>query len=119
MEKKRVERKLKKGDTVIVIAGGNKNKRPNIGKMGKIQTFLGDRAIVEGVNLVTRHQRARNPQETAGKIQKEAPIHVSNIMYYAEKIKRPVKLRYRFLEDGRKVRGYVNPETREFVQIDA
>lgn len=111
---------LKRGDTVMVIAGGNKNKRPNKGKVGKILEFTGsklDRVIVEGVNMVTKHQRQVSTDKPAGKIQKEGSIHVSNVMYYADKVKRPVRLKYRFLDDGKKVRGYSHPETKEFVQI--
>ena len=113
---------LKRGDTVMVIAGGNKHKRPNIGKVGKILRFVGDkkdRVVVEGVNLMIKHQRATGPNKPSGKISREIPVHVSNVMYYVDKIKRPVRVRYNFLADGRKVRGYLNPETKEFVQLDA
>lgn len=111
---------LKKGDPVMVIAGGNKNKRPNKGKVGRIKGFAGkklDRVIVEGVNLVTRHQKQLSPEKPAGKIEKESPIHLSNVMYYVEKLKKPVRLKYTHLEDGKKVRGYLHPESKEFVQI--
>lgn len=112
---------LRKGDSVMVISGGNKKKRPNIGKVGKIVRFVGknkDRVIVEGVNVMVRHQRPTAPNKPSGKISKEMSIHVSNVMYYPEKAKRPVRLRSSFLEDGRKVRGYVDKETKEFIQID-
>ncbi len=115
---------LRRGDVVMVIAGGNKTKRPLKGKVGKILRFVGrdkNRAIVEGLNLVVRHQRAKGPGTTAGRIQKEAPIHVSRLMYYVEKLKQPVRLCNRVLgadsKDKKKVRGYVDPSTREFVQI--
>ena len=119
MEKKKLERKIRKGDTVMVIAGGNRETRPLAGKIGKVLGFMGDRVLIEGLNIVTRHQRAKGPDKPAGKIQKEAPLHISNVMYYAEKVKQPVRLKIRILDDGRKVRGYLNPETKEFVQIDA
>ena len=120
--KKKLERKIKRGDTVMVVAGGNKTTKPNKGKTGKVlrvEGECGERVIVEGVNLMTRHQRAKGPEKPAGKIVKEAPLHISNVMYFAEKISKPVKLKVKLLEDGRKVRGYINPETKEFVQIDA
>ncbi len=120
--KKTTTNKLRKDDIVMVVAGGNKNKRANKGQTGKITAFVGrnrDRAIVEGVNVVTKHQRATMPNQTSGKIQKEAPIHVSNLMLYVEKIGKPVRVRFQNLEDGRKVRGYLDPESNEFVQIDA
>lgn len=117
---------LKKGDMVMVIAGGHSKKRPNKGMVGKIMKFEGDnrdRVIVEGVNMVTRHLRAQAANKPSGKIQKEASIHVSNVMYYAEKLKVPVRIRMKTLADGKKVRGYFNPESkgkknREFIQIE-
>lgn len=113
--------RLKKGDMVMVIAGGNKKKRPIKGKIGRIVRFVGEdkeRVVVEGINLVTRHERSRGPENPGGKVQKEAAIHVSNVRYYAEKIQKPVKLRAKILTDGKKVRGYLNPKSKEFVQVD-
>jgi large subunit ribosomal protein L24 len=113
---------LKVGDTVMIIAGGHKEKRPNKGQTGKIRAFTGkkmDRVIVEGLNMITKHQRATQPGQPSGKIQKEGGVHISNVMYYADKIKKPVRLKSQFLEDGKKVRGYVDPESREFVQLDS
>ncbi len=126
----KIERKvhksaLKKGDMVMIIAGGNKKKKVLKGKTGKVLRFVGsDRLVVEGLNFVTRHQRAAGPNKPAGKIQKEAPMHVSNVMYFVEKISKPVRLRYNFIEGGkdgkkRKVRGYIDPKSKQFVQIDA
>ena len=111
---------LKKGDTVMVIAGGNKKKRPLKGQVSKIVRFVGDnkdRVILEGLNLMTRHQRAAGPQKAAGKIQKEGSMHVSNVMYYVEKLKRPVRLKHQVRSDGKKVRGYSDPTTKQFVEI--
>lgn len=111
---------LRKGDPVMIIAGGNKKKRPIKGQVGKILRFVGtdrQRAIVEGLNLVVRHTRARGPNQQSGKVQKEAPIHVSRLMYFVEKAKRPVRLRSNVLEDGTKVRGYRNKGEKTFVQL--
>lgn len=112
---------LKKGDTVMVIAGGHKTKRPNKGKIGKILGFTGkdnERVLVEGLNLVKRHQKQTTPNKPYGIIQKEAGIHISNVMFYAEKLKKPVRIKHSVLADGKKVRGYINPESKEFVQVD-
>ena len=110
---------IRRGDMVMVIAGGNNKKRPNKGKVGKVLRFVGtDRVIIEGLNMITRHTRAAGPNKPGGKIQKEAPIHVSNLMYYVEKLKAPVKIRRRTLEDGTKVRGYLDPKSEKFVQIE-
>lgn len=106
----------------MVIAGGHKTKRPNKGKIGKILGFTGknkDRVIVEGVNLVKRHQKqSPMPGKPHGIIQKEAGIHISNVMFYVEKLKRPVRIKHSLLADGKKVRGFMNPETKQFEQID-
>jgi large subunit ribosomal protein L24 len=111
---------LKKGDRVMVISGGNKDKRPIKGQTGKIIGFVGksrERALVEGLNLVTRHTKAKGPGQQAGKIVKEAPIHVARLMYYVEKISKPVRLCTSVLGDGTKVRGYRQKEDKAFVQL--
>ncbi len=110
---------LKKGDRVMVIAGGNSKKDDIRGKVGKIMKFLPkkNRVVVDGIKFVKRHQKARNAQESSGVITKEAGIHISNVMYYVDDLKRPVRLRSKVLDDGKKVRGYTHPETKKFEQI--
>ena len=114
--------KLRKGDPVIVIAGGNstKPKRAIKGQTGKILAVhpKNQRVVVEGVNFISRRKRAMTSQDTGGVIEKEGSIHISNVMFYSEELKRPVRIKSKRLEDGRKVRGYLNPETKEFEQID-
>lgn len=122
MAQEKVQRHIKKGDMVMVITGGNKKTRPIKGRVGKVLRFVCDdrqRVVVEGVNMVTRHQKARGPDKPSGKVQKEASVHVSNVRYYVEKIKKPVRLCYKFLADGKKVRGYTDPQTKNFVQIES
>ena len=112
---------LKKGDVVMVIAGGNKNKRPLKGQVAKIKAIVGDkndRVVLEGLNLYTKHKKAVAPGEESGKIQVERPMHISNVMYYVEKLKKPVRLVKNTLADGKKVRGYKDPSSKKFVQID-
>jgi len=119
--KQAVKSSIRRGDTVMIIAGGNSknSKRTLKGQTGKVLRFVGtDRVVVEGLNMVTRHQRATGPDKPAGKIQKEAPIHISNVMYYAEKIKRPVRIKHNVRADGKKVRGYIDSKTKQFEQID-
>lgn len=116
----RIKRLLKKGDPVMVIAGGHKEKRPNKGQVGNIMGFVGrekDRVLVEGINMISKHQRQTAPDQPSQIIKKEGSVHISNVMYYVEKLKRPVRLKSSLLEDGSKVRGYNDPETKEFVQI--
>jgi large subunit ribosomal protein L24 len=90
---------VKKGDTVSVIAGKDKS------KTGKIIRILPkkDGVLVEGLNIVKRHTRARGT-EPGGIVEKESPLHVSNVMLYCEKCKKPVRSKMNVLEDGKKVR---------------
>jgi len=95
-------KKIRKGDEVMVLAGRNKTKR------GKVLRVLDeDRLIVEGVNLVKRHTRP-NPQagQAGGIIEKEAPIHVSNVAIYNAAADKADRVGFRRLEDGRKVRFF-------------
>ncbi|MBL7661759.1 50S ribosomal protein L24 [bacterium] len=111
---------LKKGDMVMVIAGGNsKTKKLLKGERGKILRILpkNQRVIVEGLNMMKRHKRARNSQDSSSVVVKEGSIALSNVMFYSESLKRPVRLCSRVLNDGKKVRGYVNPTTKKFEQI--
>lgn len=117
----RVQTDLRQGDQVMVIAGGNKKKGKVLkGQVGKILRILpkSDRLIVEGVNYIKRHKRAMTSNDTAGIIQKEGSVHISNVMFYSQELNRPVRIKFKTLEDGRKVRGYTNPKTRAFEQID-
>ncbi len=113
---------LKKGDTVMVISGGNKQKRALKGQVAKIKAIVGDkgdRVILEGLNLYTRHKKATAPGEEGGKVQVEKSVHISNVMYYVEKLKKPVRLCKSTSADGKKVRGYKDPSSKKFVQLDA
>lgn len=91
--------KIKRDDTVIVISGKDR------GKTGKVKRVLPkeDRVVVEGVNIVTRHMKPRGPQQPGGINKTEAPIHVSNVMYYDTASKKGVRIGYQ-IEDGKKVR---------------
>ncbi len=90
---------IKKGDTVKVISGDNK------GKIGKVLQVLAkeERVIVEGVNIVSRHTRPSNAYPDGGIIKKEAPIAISNVMYYDTKNNQASKVGYKEV-DGKKVR---------------
>jgi large subunit ribosomal protein L24 len=92
--------KIKKNDTVIVIAGKDR------GKKGKVRHALPnkDRVIVEGLNMMKRHSRARRAARQAGIIELEAPIHVSNVMLLCGKCGKPTRISFRFLADGKRVR---------------
>jgi ribosomal protein L24 len=113
---------LKKGDPVVVIAGGNKNKRPLKGQVSKIKAIVGDRGdrvILEGLNMFVRNKRAQAPGQESAKTSIEKSMHISNVMYYVEKLKRPVRLIKSVTTDGKRVRGYKDPTTKNFVQLEA
>lgn len=88
--------RIKKDDLVIVVAGDHKGQR------GKVLRVLPDkqRVLVEGVNMVYRHVRKsqRNPQ--GGRVQKEAPIHISNVMPIDPKTDRPTRVRFEVVRDA-------------------
>ena len=92
--------KIRRGDTVMVIAGKEKGKR---GRVDKVLPSH-DRVMIEGVNLVTRHVRPRPDVRQAGRIQKEAPVPLSNVVLVCDKCSKPTRVRHSFLDDGRKVR---------------
>ncbi len=121
-EIKKVPTFLKKGDPVMVIAGGNKTKRPIKGQVSKIKAIVGgrgDRVILDGLNIFVRHKRASAPGEQGGKTSVEKSVHISNVMYYVESLKRPVRLVKNVSADGKRVRGYNDPKTDKFVQLEA
>lgn len=95
-------RKLKAGDDVIVITGKDK------GKYGKVIRFRGsDRVVVENINLAKRHTKGNPMQNTQGGIvDKEMPIHISNIALVNPTTNKADKVGFKFLEDGTKVRYF-------------
>jgi large subunit ribosomal protein L24 len=95
-------KKIRKGDKVVVLTGKDR------GKQGTVLRMLeNDRVLVENVNVVKRHTRP-NPQRnvTGGIVQKEAPIHVSNVALYNAGSGKGERVGLRTLEDGRKVRFF-------------
>ena len=92
--------KIRKNDTVLIIAGKDK------GKKGKVRFAYPkrERVLVEGINFIKKHSRARGTVRQAGIIEREAPIPVSNVMLLCDKCNHPARVGFRFLADGRKVR---------------
>jgi len=91
--------KIKKGDKVVVLTGRDK------GRTGEVVRVMPqeERALVRGVNFVKRHQRQTMNQE-GGIIQKEAPVHLSNLALADPKDGKPTRVGFKVLDDGRKVR---------------
>jgi len=94
-------RKIRKGDEVVILTGRNKGQRGNVLSVDTSR----DRVVVEGVNVVKRHTRP-NPQRgiSGGIIEKEMPIHVSNVALFNSVTGRGDRIGVKKLEDGRKVR---------------
>lgn len=94
-----VKSKIKKGDTVKVIAGKGK------GQVAKVLRVFpdADRVVVEGIRVVTRHQKGSGEQP-GQMVQKEAPIHISNVALWNESEGRRIKVGYETSPDGGKVR---------------
>ncbi len=91
---------VKKGDKVVVISGSDK------GKIGKVLNSLPkqNKVIVEGVRMVTKHQKATNQMQQAGILHQEGAINASNVMIYCEKCKSGVRTEAK-IENGKKVRA--------------
>jgi large subunit ribosomal protein L24 len=92
--------KIRKNDTVLIIAGKDR------GKKGKVRFVYPEdgRVVIDGVNLIKKHSRARGAARQAGIIEQEAPIPVSNIMLLCSSCNHPARIGYRFLKNGKKVR---------------
>ncbi len=93
--------RIKKGDKVKVITGAYK------GTIGEVTKAFPkeDKVIVEGVNMVKKHLRPTQQNPDGGIVEKEAKIHVSNVMLYDEKAKQASRVKFE-MKDGKKVRVY-------------
>ncbi len=95
-------RRIRKGDEVIVLVGKDKGKRGNV-----LRVLPNDKVIVENVNVVKRHTKPNPARGVAGGIiDKEMPVHISNVNLYNPVTKKGDRVGVRILEDGRKVRFF-------------
>lgn len=95
-------RKIKKGDDVVVIAGKDKGKRGSV-----LRVVDTDHVLVEGANMVKKHQRPNPMKGTQGGIvDKEMPLHISNVAIYNPVTQRGDRVRIKILGDGRRVRVF-------------
>ena len=90
---------VRKNDLVMVVTGKDKGKTGKVLRINKKK----DRVIVEKVNMIKRHVKP-SQKSKGGIMDKESPIHVSNVMIYCEKCSKPVRTGKRLLEDGKKAR---------------
>ena len=93
--------RIKKGDHVVVTTGKDKGKR------GDVVSVHGDKVVVSNVNLIKRHTKP-NPQanQPGGVVEREAPIHVSNVMLFNPDTGKGERIGTKVLEDGRKLRVF-------------
>lgn len=92
--------KLKKGDTVIVIAGTER------GKTGKVLSVhpTESTVIVEKLNIMKRHTKPNQKVRQGGILEREAPLAISNVMYYSSNLQKRVRIGIKVLGDGQRVR---------------
>jgi len=92
--------KIKKDDNVLIIKGKDR------GKKGKVRFSHPSKkqVIIEGINFIKKHSKARGAVRQAGIIDLEAPVNISNVMLLCDKCNKPGRIGYRRLEDGRRVR---------------
>ena len=93
--------RIRKGDQVVVIAGKDK------GKKGDVVRVAGDKVVVSNINVIKRHTKP-NPQagQPGGVIEREAPIHISNVMLFNPISGKGERVGIKVLEDGRKLRVF-------------
>jgi len=93
--------RIRKGDQVVVISGKDKGKR------GDVVRVAGDKVVVSNINVIKRHTKP-NPQagQPGGVIEREAPIHISNVMLFNPATGKGERVGFKVLEDGRKLRVF-------------
>ena len=93
--------RIRRGDQVVVITGKNKGQR------GDVIRVIGDRVLVSNVNLIKRHTKP-NPQanQPGGIVEREAPIHISNVQVFNPRTGKGERVGVKTLEDGRRVRVF-------------
>jgi len=91
---------IKKNDLIMVTQGKEK------GKSGRVLKVLPEKEklIIEKINFIKRHTRPHGQQRRGGILEKESPLHLSNVMLLCEKCNKPVRIRHRIVEGGKKVR---------------
>ena len=93
-------KKIRKNDEVLVVLGRDR------GKKGKVLSSApkDDHLIVEGINMTKRHMKPRGTMRQAGIIEREAPIHISDVKLICKKCNQPARVGFRYLGSGNKVR---------------
>jgi len=98
--------KIRKGDEVVVIAGKDNGRRGTV-----LRVYPDERVLVEGVNVAKKHQRPNpNAGVPGGIVDREMPLHISNVMVYNPQTKKGDRIGIRTLEDGSRVRYFKSNE---------
>jgi len=90
--------KVRKGDTVIVLAGKDRGKRGVVERIERTKRGFG--VVVPGINMAKRHQRPRQQRQTAGILDLPVPLHLSNVQVVCPRCDRPTRVSHQMLEDG-------------------
>jgi large subunit ribosomal protein L24 len=99
---------IRKNDTVVVICGEHKGRKGRVLEVYPVK----ERVLVEGVNMIKKHMRANNRTQQGGIVEREAPIHISNVQPWCETANAPSKIVMKQLEDGTRVRTWkINGES--------
>ena len=93
---------IRKGDTVLVLAGKDRGKRGTVERVERTKRGLG--VVVQGLNMAKRHQRPRSRTQTAGIIDLPVPIHVSNVQIVCPRCDKPSRVGVQIRDDGSRVR---------------
>ncbi len=92
--------RIRKGDTVVVVSGRER------GKTGKVLSvdLQAGKVIVEKLNIIKRHTKPNQKAKQGGILEREAPLQISNVMFFCPVTRKPTRIGIRLLEDGRRVR---------------
>jgi large subunit ribosomal protein L24 len=93
---------VRRGDTVLVLAGKDRGKRGTVERVEKTKRGFG--VVIPGINMAKRHQRARSRTQQAGIIDLPVPIHISNVQVVCPRCDRPTRVAHTLLESGRRTR---------------
>lgn len=93
---------VRKGDTVLVLAGKDRGKRGTVDRVQRTKRGLG--VVVPGINMAKRHQRARTRTQTAGILEIPVPVHISNVQVICPRCGKPTRVGHQVLESGGKSR---------------
>ncbi len=104
---------VRRGDTVLVLAGKDRGKRGTVERVEKTKRGFG--VVIPGINMAKRHQRARSRTQSAGIIDLPVPIHVSNVQVVCPRCNKPTRIGHGQLEGGR--RGRVCKQCGEQIEV--